>query len=94
MSIIKWHGVPDALLPVTVAWVKENLPSVSICRGYDENKIFDGRITGRLNKFATVSISGRLLENGKYLTIMGECREFSWESVAHHISNNHIFNFD
>ena len=41
----------------TAALVREKLPTVRVKYG---NKIFDGRVTGRLNQFATVTIYAEL----------------------------------
>ena len=63
---------------------KQELPNVLI-RWH--GKLWTGRVTGRLNRFATVSPwveqSGR-----RPRTIIGPCFEFSWDAVARAASLN------
>jgi hypothetical protein len=76
---------------LTVADVKRDLPQVKIRYG---GKLYWGRVTGRLNQFATVSpfslIDGRKLVT----TIMVPCIPFAWETVTRAVNSGAILQSD
>ena len=70
--------------PMTIADVKRDLPMVKI---KFNGKLFWGKVTGRLNQFATVS-PFILIDNRSNLvkTIMGPCYTYSWDAVTRSIN--------
>lgn len=63
--------------------VKQELPPVRIEWGGD---VWWGRVSGRLNQFATVTPHSRTI--GKRVeTILGPCFEFSWAAVCRAVVN-------
>jgi hypothetical protein len=74
----------------TIETVKRDLPKVHIRK---HGKIYDGKLTGRLNQFASVSICGQVV-NGRYVPMMGEIREYAWDTVTRILNANGVFNFD
>ena len=74
--------------PWTIATVKRDLPSVSI--RIVKGKIVTGRVSGRLNQFATVSVpnTGTLHSN----SIIFADGQFSWEAIAHSLNSGKPLN--
>jgi hypothetical protein len=69
---------------MTVEEVKAELPNVL---GTWQGKKWTCRVSGRKNKFATVSPWTRP-EHGRLKTIIGPCFEVAWETVAYCV--NHV----
>lgn len=76
---------------LSAAQVRDTLPPVQITRGA---AVYDGKITGRKCEFAQVSISGQVLENGRYQVLMGEIRQYSWAAVTRIVNSGRPFMFD
>ncbi len=76
---------------MTVAEIKRDLPMVKV--KYNGN-LYWGRVSGRLNKFATVSPYQKI--DGKKLisTIIGPCYEFAWETVTRAVNENRVLSVD
>lgn len=64
---------------LTVEQVKQELPSVHI---FWEGKLYWGRVTGRANKFASVSPYQLIDDKPLVTTIMGPVFQYTWISVA------------
>lgn len=65
---------------MTVEQAKRDLPSVQVkwC-----GNVYEGRVTGRLNPFATVSICGIAEHNRQFIRPMiGPWQHVSWDTVA------------
>ena len=65
--------------------VKRDLPYVKIKWA---GKLYWGRISGRMNQFATVSPYQPINRRKLLATIMGPCFHFSWEAVARAVSGD------
>lgn len=66
----------------TVAQVKADLPGVRVRVG--KGNIVDARVTGRLNRFATVSVTNNYPRSGVPLFADWQ---FAWESIVHSLNN-------
>ena len=64
---------------MTIEEVKRELPPVLILWN---GKKYGGRVTGRLNKFASVSPHTLGRKDGRVDIIMGPIFEFSWDAVC------------
>lgn len=64
---------------MTVAEVKAELPQVRISWN---GAHWWGKVTGRLNQFATVSPYQKIDRRKLVTTIMGPCIPFAWETIA------------
>jgi hypothetical protein len=70
--------------------VKRELPTVKIRYS---GQIWNAKVTGRLNQFASVSPHTR--SRGKLVeVIMGPIYQFSWESVARAVNSDGVLNVD
>lgn len=69
-------------IPWTVESVKRLLPSVRVHTG--KRKFATGRVSGRLNRFATVTVDNcfRHGSNDPWMDF-----EFSWEAIVHSLNN-------
>lgn len=72
---------------MTIEQVKRELPNVKVRIG---RKVATGRVSGRLNKFATVSVTneGTLHRN----TPIWMDWQFSWEAIAHAVTTGEPLN--
>ena len=66
---------------MTIPEIKAELPNILI---KNHGKVTTGRITGRLNEFASVSELGKL----------GPVYHFSWQAIQRAINNNTPLNFE
>jgi hypothetical protein len=65
----------------TVAQVKAKLPAVRVRVG--KRNIVDARLSGRLNQFATVSITNNFPRSG--VPLFADY-QFAWETIAHSLN--------
>ncbi len=72
----------------TVKRVKEELPTVKIKIG---GVVSDGRVSGRLNKFATVSVTNDKPRSGVPLFYDAQ---FAWETIANCLNSGNTLNGD
>lgn len=68
----------------TAKSVRAELPPVKIMYN---GILFWGRVSGRLNDFATVSPYDRVDGKNKVF-LMGPCFEFSWETIAYSLNTS------
>jgi hypothetical protein len=69
---------------MTIDEVKRDLPPVRI--EYNGRKYW-GRVSGRLNKWASVSPSQLIDNRERITTVLGPVFHYSWETVTNAINN-------